>query len=130
MLLSPTELVAAAKAEITEASVEEFHEMADAQCLLIDLRDRDEYLAAHLPGAVCEPRGMLEFKIHGLVQAEMPVTDAPPADQPIVLYCGTGGRSALSAQSLQSMGYTNVRSIAGGIDAWKAAGLPLANRDG
>lgn len=125
MLVSPAELVAAAKADIDETSVNEFHAANKADCLLIDIRDRDEYLAGHLPGAVSAPRGMLEFRIHNLVQSDMPVADVPAEAQRIVLYCGTGGRSALGAQCLQSMGYSNVRSIAGGIDAWNVAQLPL-----
>lgn len=125
MLVSPAELVAAAKTDIDETSVNEFHAANEADCVLIDIRDRDEYVAGHLPGAVCAPRGMLEFMIHNLVQSEMPAADVPPQRQPIVLYCGTGGRSALGAQCLQSMGYSHVRSLAGGIDAWNAAQLPL-----
>ena len=70
MLVSPAELVAAAKANIDETSVDEFHAANNADCILIDLRDPDEYVAGHLPGAVSAPRGMLEFKIHGLVESD------------------------------------------------------------
>ena len=125
MLVSPAELVAAAKASITETTVTDFRHQDQGACLLIDLRDRDEYLSGHLPGAICSPRGMLEFKIHDLVNAETPESDCPAEEVPIVLYCGTGGRSALAAQCLQAMGYTDVRSLAGGTVAWCAAGFPL-----
>jgi len=125
MLVSPAELVAAAKATIKESSVTEFRHEDQGACVLIDLRDRDEYQAGHLPGAICSPRGMLEFRIHELVETEAPDPDLPAEDTPIVLYCGTGGRSALAARVLESMGYRNVRSLAGGLTAWSAAGLPL-----
>ena len=64
-------------------------------------------------------RGMLEFKLAGKPAHQ-------PRDLRTVLYCKTSGRAALSAQSLQAMGYLNVQSIAGGYDAWVAAGLPVA----
>jgi len=83
------------------------------------VREADEYAQGHLPGAVHMSRGMLEFKL-----ASNPAYQ--PRDLRIVLYCKTSGRAALSAQSLQAMGYLNVQSIAGGYDAWVAAGLPVA----
>ncbi len=125
MLVSPAEIVATAKASITETAVADFRHEDQGACILIDIRDRAEYVAGHLPGAVCSPRGMLEFKIHELVDAEAPDTDSPAEDTPIMLYCGTGGRSALAAKTLAEMGYTNVRSLAGGSVAWQAAGFPV-----
>ena len=125
MLLTPAELVAAAKASITETTVTEFRHEDQGACILIDLRDPDEYASGHLPGATCSPRGLLEFKIHDLVNAAVPKLECAPEETPIVLYCGTGGRSALAAQCLQGMGYKNVRSLAGGTVAWNAAGFPL-----
>ena len=71
------------------------------------------------------PRGLLEFEIHGLVQRMMSDQVDSPEDQPIVLYCGTGGRSALAAETLATMGYRNVRSMSGGIVAWAQARLPV-----
>ena len=123
MLVSPKEIVAAAKASITETSAEAFHESAD-ECVLIDIRDANEFAGGHIAGAVCSPRGMLEFNIHNLVETSCG-SGEDAADKPIVLYCGTGARSALAAQCLESMGYRNVRSMAGGINAWNEAGLPL-----
>ena len=84
-----------------------------------------EFLEGHIPGAVHLPRGMLEFEIHNLVNACRTDMTAANADHAIVLYCGTGGRSALAAQCMESMGYTNVKSMAGGLVAWAAAHLPL-----
>ena len=125
MLVSPAELVAVAKASITECSVQDVENCMSDRPIVIDIREPDEFRKGHIPGAVHLPRGMLEFEIHNLVKACKPHPDAPEANQPIILYCGTGGRSALAAQSMESLGYTNVRSMAGGLVAWAAARLPL-----
>ena len=67
----------------------------------------------------------VEFEIHKLVDAAKSNQNLDNADQPIVLYCGTGGRSALAAQCLEAMGYKKVSSMSGGLVAWAAAHLPL-----
>lgn len=81
---------------------------------LVDVREESEYAAGHLPGAVHIGKGVIERDI------EVKVAD--PAT-PLVLYCGGGFRSALAADVLQKMGYTNVISMDGGWTAWKNAGL-------
>jgi len=109
------ELVDEAKSRIEEVGIDEVKAMADAT--LVDLRadaDRDQ---GHLPGALHVSRDVLEAGADQVL---------PDKDAPVVLYCGGGGRSALAADALQGMGYTNVRSMAGGFRAWKAAGLPTA----
>ena len=83
--------------------------------VLIDVREADEYAAGHLPGAMHMSRGMLEGKMAGNPKLQA-------RGLTIVLYCRTSGRAALCAQSLAQMGYTHIQSIAGGIDAWQAAG--------
>lgn len=85
--------------------------------LLVDVRERDEYEEGAIKGAVHIPRGYLEMQIEN---------KEADRDQPIVVYCAGGVRSALAAQSLQTLGYTNVRSLTGGFGAWKNAGLPYA----
>ena len=125
MLVSPADLVAVAKATITECSVKDVEQCLDSETLLIDIREPQEYLRGHIPGAVLVPRGMLEFEIHKLVDAAGPDRTVPADQQKIILYCGTGGRSALAAQSMESMGYQQVRSMAGGLVAWAAAQLPM-----
>jgi len=125
MLVSPAELVAVAKATITECSVQDVERCLAEGPLIIDIREPAEYAKGHIPGALHVPRGMLEFEIHNLVNAFRPRPDLSNAEQPIVLYCGTGGRSALAAQCLESMGYTKVTSMAGGLVAWTAAHLPV-----
>jgi rhodanese-related sulfurtransferase len=113
------DLVAAAKARIQEIPVADADlAILDAD-VLIDVREADEFAAGHLPGAIHASRGMLEFKLSG-----NPALSA--RDLKIVLYCKTSGRAALAACALHDMGYLNVKSIAGGFDAWAAAGKPVA----
>ena len=130
MLVSPAELIAVAKATITECSVHDVEHCLAEGPLIIDIREAVEYARGHIPGAVLVPRGMLEFEIHNLVSAFRPRPEWSNEAQPIVLYCGTGGRSALAAQCLESMGYSNVRSMAGGLVAWSAAHLPVETPPG
>ena len=109
------DLVAAAKARVSEVSVAEAEQAIREASVLVDVREADEYAAGHLPGAVHISRGMLEFRFSG-----MPALQS--RELKIVLYCKTSGRAALCAQSFAQMGYTHIQSIAGGIDAWQAAG--------
>jgi rhodanese-related sulfurtransferase len=113
------DLVAAAKARIQEVAIADAEQALLDADVLIDVREQDEYAAGHLPGAIHASRGMLEFKLSG-----NPALSA--RDLKIVLYCKTSGRAALAACALHDMGYLNVQSIAGGFDAWAAAGKPVA----
>jgi len=112
------ELVAEAKAHVTEVPIDQAQDAIRAADLLIDVREADEFAAGHLAGAVSMPRGVLEFRLSGTPALER-------RDLRVVLYCKTSGRAALAACALQSMGYLNVQSIAGGIEAWVQAGLPI-----
>jgi len=116
------DLVIAAKARVQEISLDQAEDVIRDADVLVDVREADEYANGHLPGAVHASRGLLEFKF-----------SANPAlqsrDLNIVLYCKTSGRAALAAVALQDMGYLNVRSIAGGFDAWASAGKPVAKPD-
>jgi rhodanese-related sulfurtransferase len=109
------DLVVQAKQAVQEISVEKAVAAIQTCDVLIDVREADEYAAGHLPGAIHMSRGMLEFKMAGNPKMQA-------RDLNIVLYCKTSGRAALSAKSLADMGYTHVQSIAGGVDAWVAAG--------
>lgn len=84
---------------------------------LIDVRERDEVMDGYIPGSVHIPRGFLELSVEEDVTADR--------QDPIVLYCAAGNRSALGARDLAQMGYTRVRSLQGGFTAWKAAGLAV-----
>lgn len=112
------DLVAAAKARIQEVPLAQAEEAILAADVLIDVREQEEFAAGHLPGAVHASRGMLEFKVSSNLELSS-------CDLKIVLYCKTSGRAALAACALHDMGYLNVKSIAGGFDAWAAAGKPV-----
>ena len=113
------DLVAAAKAAITEIPAEQARQAVQAADVVLDVREESEFAAGHIPGAVHASRGMLEFKLSATPALQ-------PRDLKVVLYCKTSGRAALAAQAMQAMGYLDVRSIAGGFDAWAAAGKPVA----
>ena len=115
---SAMDLVVAAKSRISEVPITEAEAAIRAADVLIDVREADEFAAGHLPGAIHASRGMLEFKLSG-----NPALAA--RDIQVVLYCKTSGRAALAAAAMQDMGYLNVKSIAGGFDAWAAAGKPV-----
>lgn len=102
------EAVAHAKAQITEVSVEHFSAAPERYDVIIDVREPHEYAAGAVPGAVLVPLGRLVSQI----------MDHAAPHQSVLLYCGVGARSALGAQSLQQMGFSNVASLAGGYNLW------------
>jgi rhodanese-related sulfurtransferase len=112
-------LVADAKKNITEISPGDAQAQVDrGAAVLIDVREEESWREDHAKGAKHLDRGIVELEIEEQV---------PDLKTPIICYCGGGGRSALVAESLQKMGYENVRSLAGGFRAWKEAGLPSAD---
>lgn len=117
---SPMELVAEARAEINEMSPATLREASAKARALIDVREPDEFAAGHIEGAVNMPRGTLEFAInrHPLLAEIAETSPVELPDTEIVLYCGSGARSALAAQSLKAMGFKNVYSLSGGFRAW------------
>lgn len=128
MALTAADLVADARRQIREIIPTEF--AADTQgSVLIDVREPAEFETGHIASAVNIPRGVLEFQVdaHPAV-ANVSDPALSHKEQPIVVYCRTGGRSALAALNLQRMGFTDVRSLAGGITEWTNAGLPLTQR--
>jgi len=111
-------LVNDAKSRIREITVAETRERmaADNGVRLIDVREDHEWNAAHAAGAKHLSKGIIERDIELAV---------PDKSTEVILYCGGGFRSALSADVLQQMGYTNVYSMAGGWKAWQDAGAPI-----
>jgi rhodanese-related sulfurtransferase len=111
-------LVASAKTRVRETDIHEVKRRLEAgeRFYLIDVREESEWSRGHLPGAVHLSKGIIERDI------EMTIPD-PSAN--IVLYCGGGFRSALVADNLQQMGYTNVLSMDGGWRGWSEAGYPV-----
>jgi len=112
------DLVTQAKTRIQEIPLDQAEQAIRDADVLIDVREADEFAAGHIPGAILLPRGLLEFKLSGMPQMA-------PRDLRVVLYCKTSGRAALAACAMQDMGYLDVKSIAGGIDAWAQAGKPV-----
>ncbi|HUS00071.1 MAG TPA: rhodanese-like domain-containing protein [Pyrinomonadaceae bacterium] len=105
-----------ARSRVREVSVEETQQRIQEGAKLIDVREDNEWDAAHAVGAAHLGRGIIERDI---------VQTFPEKDTELILYCGGGFRSALSADMLQKMGYTNVHSMTGGWKAWKEAGAPV-----
>ena len=103
------------KGQIAECDAREVKEVVGEKngTAIIDVREQDEYVQGYIPGAKWIPRGFLEPRIEEAV---------PDKSQPIILYCAGGTRSALAARSLHELGYTQVKSLAGGFGAWKRAG--------
>jgi rhodanese-related sulfurtransferase len=110
-------LVKDAKSRIKEINVCQLKTLQSSgeKYTLIDVREDNEWTAGHAVGAVHIGKGIIEREIESKVSQK---------DSRLVLYCGGGSRSALAADALMKMGYTNVFSLAGGMGAYKAAGLP------
>jgi rhodanese-related sulfurtransferase len=85
--------------------------LAEGNITLIDTREESEFAEGHIDNATLLPRGLLEFKLNTIPE----LADKTKA---VLIYCRTGGRSALAAQTLQTLGYTNVLSLAGGFESW------------
>ncbi|MFZ0479756.1 MAG: rhodanese-like domain-containing protein [Terriglobales bacterium] len=107
-----------AKSRIRETTVDEVKKRLDQgdKFVLVDVREDREFDADHIPGAVHLGKGVIERDIEAKY---------PELDTPLVLYCGGGFRSALAADNLQKMGYTNVISMDGGIRGWREKSYPL-----
>jgi rhodanese-related sulfurtransferase len=111
-------IVEETKQRIREVSIDEVKARLDRgqKFLLIDVREESEWAKDHLPGAIHLGKGIIERDVEERV---------PDLATPLVLYCGGGFRSALAADNLQKMGYTNVLSMDGGIRGWREKSFPL-----
>jgi rhodanese-related sulfurtransferase len=110
--------VEAARARVREVSPAEVQALLDTGAARVfDVREESEYAAGHVAGAAHLGKGIIERDIERTV---------PALDAPIVLYCGGGFRSALAADAIQQMGYTNVLSMAGGWRGWTEFGGPTS----
>ena len=112
-------LVNDAKSRVKETNVTQIKQRMDRgeKFVLVDVREDNEWAKGHIPGAVHMGRGILERDVE---------TKYPDKATELVLYCGGGFRSALSADNLQKMGYTNVSSMDGGWRGWNESGFPTA----
>ena len=120
------ELVSAARGRIAELGPEALGAELDHSddLLLVDVREPDEYRLGRLPGAVLIPRGTIEPAADLQYPKRHPEL-SQARERRVVLYCATGGRSALACDVLREMGFENVASLAGGIAAWQDAGLDI-----
>jgi rhodanese-related sulfurtransferase len=107
-----------AKTRVRETNVDEVKSRMDRgdRFVLVDVREESEFAKDHLPNAIHMGKGVIERDVEQKV---------PDLNTPLVLYCGGGFRSALAADNLQKMGYTNVISMDGGIRDWRVKGYPL-----
>jgi len=107
-----------AKTRVRETNVEEVKKRMDRgdKFILVDVREESEFAKDHLPGAIHLGKGIIERDIEARV---------PDLNAEMILYCGGGYRSALAADNLQKMGYTNVISMDGGIRGWRESKYPL-----
>ncbi len=111
-------LVNEAKKHVKECTVADVAQLRSRgeKFILVDVREDNEWDADHLPGAIHLGKGIIERDVE---------KEIPRHDEKIVLYCGGGYRSALAADNLQKMGYTNVISMDGGYKGWKSAGYAI-----
>ena len=114
------QIVDDARKRIRETTVDEVKTKLDRgeKFLLVDVREESEYAEDHFPGAVHMGKGVIERDVEQKV---------PDPATPLILYCGGGFRSALAADNLQKMGYTNVISMDGGIREWREKRYPLTS---
>ena len=119
-------LVAAARKQIHEVTAAELLALQESGAPIVDVREPDEFADGHLPGAVNIPRGLLEFEVDGHPAVNYETAEAlSHRERPVVLYCLSGGRSALAAEALTRLGFTSPVSLAGGILHWADAGHPV-----
>jgi len=111
MAQTAMDMVKAAKALITEINVTQANELLKSGSIAIDVRELLEYETGHIPNACHISRGMLEFMIGNHPEFQ-------DKTRSIVVYCKSGGRSALATATLQQLGFTNIHSMLGGFDLW------------
>jgi len=120
------DFIKAALAEIREITPEELITMqaGSEDLLLLDVREPGEFTQGHLSGAKLIPRGILEAAAdHTYPKRVQELVDA--RNRPIAIYCATGGRSAMAANTLRMMGFVNVMSLQGGISRWQGEGKDI-----
>ncbi|HSQ68858.1 MAG TPA: rhodanese-like domain-containing protein [Steroidobacteraceae bacterium] len=126
------QLVDAARARIREIRPGELASLLHAAPVpIIDVREPEEFEDGHLPGAVNIPRGLLEFEVDGHPAVAYHREEAlSHREQPLLLYCLSGARSALAAEALRRLGFASPMSLEGGFLAWADAGHPVVSLSG
>ncbi len=122
MVTPSMQLIGEALAEVASISVDDALAHAGGEdALFVDVRERAEQSAGAITGAVAAPRGFLEFIADPASPMHNP---ALSSGKRLIVYCASGGRSALAAKTLQDMGYADVANLTGGFQAWSEAGGP------
>lgn len=116
------DLVAQARELITEIPIAQADQALETADVVLDVREPQEFASGHIKGAINIPRGTLEFKLGN-------IPNINSSKSKIVMYCLSGGRCSLAALSLLQLGYENVYSIEGGIQAWIEAGKPIVTSE-
>lgn len=125
------QILAEAKSRIAEIDASRLRSLQSGGAPVIDVREPAEFAAGHIPGAVNIPRGVLEFEVDG--HPAVNCTRDPALahrDQPVVVYCRSGGRSALAAEALARLGFAEPVSLAGGFLGWVEQGGATAPETG
>lgn len=126
MSLTVRDLIAAARTRIREIQPAELLELQAFGCPVVDVREPEEFAEGHIPGAVNIPRGLLEFEVDGHPAVRYETAEAlAHRERPVILYCLSGGRSALAAEALLRLGFANPMSLDHGILGWEDAGHPV-----
>jgi rhodanese-related sulfurtransferase len=115
--------VDATQKQVKTIGMEEYRKIVEnpGSALIVDVREPQEYVAGHVPGAINIPRGAIESEIWNHVGAP----DKADMQRPIVLQCQAGRRASLAAQSLENLGFTHTTAVAMSLDDWQKAGNPF-----
>jgi rhodanese-related sulfurtransferase len=131
MSLTVRDLIATARTRIREIRPSELLDLQRFGCPVVDVREPDEFADGHIPGAVNIPRGLLEFEVDGHPAVNYETAEAlSHRERPVILYCLSGGRSALAAEALLRLGFVNPMSLEHGILGWADTGHPVATLAG
>jgi len=126
MSLSLFDIVKEAKQKIEEISIDDLLDMIEEEpeLMILDIREESEYAAGHIENAVLVPRGTLEGAADKQYKKRHPEL-CQARERPIVVYCSTGGRSALAVETLNTMGFEQVYNLLGGIELWESDDYPI-----
>lgn len=128
-MLTPMQIVSQAREAVNECDNKALCQAIDDNKLIIDVREPDEYSQGYIANAINIPRGLLEFAIFDHPKVKPLLNQQDIASSAIWLYCKSGGRSALAAQSLQNMGFQNVHSLKSGIAGWQTDNYKISRED-
>ena len=120
------DFVKEARSKINEITIDDYLEMAaeDENLMILDIREESEYAAGHMENAVLVPRGTLEGAADTNYKKRHPEL-CQAQQRPIVVYCATGGRSAMAVATLNEMGFEHVYNLLGGFELWEAEDYPV-----